>query len=84
MREMQKTPLDHWCCPNEHPEWRFGTAGSLLMRCPQCGTDHFRPPVPVLHFGEKQFCVQCGDVELKAVSTGSLGKGETTEADDAE
>lgn len=36
------TPPDHWCCPAAHPEYVFGTAGSIVLTCPRCDRDHFR------------------------------------------
>ncbi len=66
------TSLNHWCCAGTHPEFLFGSAGSLVMRCPKCGMDHFRNPVNILHFDHKEFCVYCGTVELHPVKNAEV------------
>ncbi len=59
-------PLNHWCCAGTHPEYEFGTAGSIVLICPQCEAMVFRNPVAILHFEKKESCLKC-NVELKLI-----------------
>jgi hypothetical protein len=66
---------DHWCGAKAHPEYAFGTSGSLVLTCPKCSAEHFRNPVPILHGGHKEYCVECGDVVLKPVQKEQTSPG---------